>query len=112
MIHGEPPGVKYPGLTCVRREALCFGAYEFSMGNAGKVYGMGSFGAPVWRAQTPQGFGKAPRRGRGHGCPRPDPATGSRVGQARAPKPRMRGGVRAIRGVFSFVDFSLDKQRK
>ena len=34
------------------------------------------------------------------------------MGQARAPKPRMRGGFRAIRGVFSFGDFSLDKQRK
>src|SRR3990172_2201201 len=49
-------------------------------------------GVPVWRAQAPQGFGKAPRRGRGQGCPRPDPATGRRGGRARGPKPRRRGG--------------------
>src|SRR3990172_6955404 len=70
------------------------------------------FRAPVWRARAPQGFGKAPRRGRGQGCPRPDPATGGRVGRARAPKPRMRGSSRAIRGVLLFGYFLLDKQEK
>ena len=66
---------------------------------------------PVWCARAPQDFGRV-SEGRCEGSRRSPAGAGMRRRATIEPKPRMRGGCRAIRVRLSFGNFSLARQRK